>query len=144
MEYNAPQSKSKQSEIIPNKFEAGVVVYNVPKMVQDIDAVRHICAVLGIPKHEIYAIKRLNSARSSPPLLVIFKNKKYKWSFIKMLNIAKVNGTYARPHLNPDDLEKDKTLTRKLNDLRKRNPHTQYKICRGEIVYEIENHYVTL
>lgn len=129
-------------DIDPECYDSGLVVYNVPSMIRDIDAVHHLASVCYIDKRNIIASKRLKSGRKCPPLLIQCANKNVKWSFIKALNASKAEDTYARPHLTPSEMQKDKDLVRKLNDLRKLYPEHLLKIYKGNIVEEVEGYYI--
>lgn len=112
-------SQNVQEQPLPtDQFECGTVVYNIPKMINDLDAVRHLAAECNISKRDIVGARRLESKSSNPPLLVLLSDKKTKWFFLKAINSKKINGTFARPHLSPEDLDKDRELLRRLRDLR--------------------------
>lgn len=143
-----PKALSQETKITTDHrsqdiYSCSLVVYQIPKMIEDLYVAHQLASVACINKRDIVRVSRLGANHQTcPPLMIQCSTREIRWALIKSINQRKTHGSYARPHLNPDELKKDRELVRKLADSRRLNPGKILKIYRGRIIEVFAEYYL--
>ena len=137
-----PLFQQRRSDDNPPDPSVSLVVFGIDMLARADQTISDFANQCEVPLSCIQTIRRLPSSRARPPILVTCSDIGSKWRLLRFINT--VDNVYAKPYLTEENRRKDRVLVSHLRDLRQRNPSEVFKIYRGEIYQEIDEHLVQL
>ena len=150
------QSNNSRSHLSENPIEnvsdpdRTIVVYRLANENPPYLAIEQLMLRCEIYQSQVVAGDWLYRPRSNrkPPLFITCDSESTKFRFMSKIGKLRQTGftdyehIYARPFMNPEEIQQDKELKQKLTQIRQRLPLRTFKIYKGAIHERTENDFI--